>query len=279
LAIACTNPDTQQQDLWVYDLARSSKSRFAPVANWQGFQLWSPDDREITFVAVGESETQRLLYRRDADGLRAAEKILGPASYISPYDWSRDGRRLIYGVAPTVWSRDGRRLIYGVSTTASKLDLWILPLEDGGKPYPFLESDYSARFASFSPDGRFVAFSWSPSGQDEVYVRPLDRSKNRQWQVSMDGGTQPRWSNDGKQIYFLSTGRKLMSAAVKVQGDEFVSAAPVAIMPLPWLPFTFSGYLYDVSPRGDRVLFIRTSTTRGSTPIRMILNWEGLLKP
>jgi len=151
-------------------------------------------------------------------------------------------------------------------------------MQGGGNPYPFLESEHNARFASFSPDGRFVAFSWNPSAEDEVYVRPFDRARTRQWRVTAGGGTQPRWSKDGKQIYFLGAGKKLMSVAVKTQGDEFVAGTPAEIMPLPRLPYTFSGYLYDVAPRGDHVVFIRVNADLGNPPLRVILNWEGLLK-
>jgi dipeptidyl aminopeptidase/acylaminoacyl peptidase len=184
--------------------------------------------------------------------------------YLSPFDWSQDGRYLIYGLYRT--------------TRPAGFDLWILPMHGGGNPYPFLESEHTARFGSFSPDGRFVAFSWSHSGQDEIYVRPFDRSKSRQWRISADGGTQPRWSDDGKQIYFFGAGKRVMSVAVRTQGDEFAAGAPVPIMPLPRLPYTFSGYLYDVSPSGDRVVFIRINATLGNPPVRVILNWEGLLK-
>lgn len=265
LVISRTETVGKQQDIWIYDLAGSSWSRFTPgLSPWHGFGLWRRDDRELIYAAMGLDRETRLLYRKDADGLREAKKILGPAAYPSPFDWSLDGRYLIYGLYRT--------------TRPAGFDLWILPMHGGGSPYPFLESEHNARFGSFSPDGRFVTFSWNSLGQDEVYVRPFDRAKIRQWRISADGGTQSRWSKDGKQIHFLGAGKKLMIVAVKTQGEEFVAGAPVPIMPLPRLPYTFSGYLYDVSPKGDRVIFIRINATLGNPPLRVILNWEELLK-
>jgi serine/threonine protein kinase/Tol biopolymer transport system component len=265
IVISRTEPVGTQQDIWIYDLVRSSWSRFTPGSSpWHGFGVWRHDDRELVYAATGPNSETRLLYRKDVDGLRGPEKILGPTVYPSPYDWSLDGRYLIYGVHRT--------------TRPVGFDLWILPMQGGGNPYPFLESEHNARFASFSPDGRFVAFSWNPSAEDEVYVRPFDRARTRQWRVTAGGGTQPRWSKDGKQIYFLGAGKKLMSVAVKTQGDEFVAGTPAEIMPLPRLPYTFSGYLYDVAPRGDHVVFIRVNADLGNPPLRVILNWEGLLK-
>jgi eukaryotic-like serine/threonine-protein kinase len=262
IAFARSEPDSAQQDVWICDLANTSWSRFTSGSRWHGFGLWRRDDREIIYTDL-PAPTDRSLYRKDVDGLRAPERIMEHGGLVSPYDWSPDGRLLIYGMSsPSGW------------------DIWILPLEAGAKPYLFLGSQGSARFGSFSPDSRFVAFSWDVSGHDEVYVRPLNPAKSRQWRISgASGGTQPRWSKDGKQVYFVGGGEKLMSAAVKVRGEEVIADTPVPVMQLPRLPYTFTGYLYDVSPRGDRIAVIRVSTTRGtSPPIRVILNWEGLLR-
>jgi eukaryotic-like serine/threonine-protein kinase len=264
IAVGRTKPVGTQQETWICDLPKSSWSRFAFSTRWQGFPVWRHDDRELVYATVVDSGPEmRLLYRRDADGIREPQKILGPARFPSPYDWSRDGRYLIYALYR--------------ATRPAGFDLWILPMDGSGNPYAFLESEHNARFGSFSPDTRFVTFSWNPAGQEEVYVRPFDRAKARQWRISAGGGTQPRWSRDGRHIYFLGAGNKLMRTAVSIRG-EFMAAAPVPLMPMPRLPWAFSGYLYDVSPRGDRVLLTRINPHVGTPSVRVILNWEGLLK-
>ena len=160
----------------------------------------------------------------------------------------------------------------------SHYDLWMLPLGDSRPPYPFLQSDHSARFAQFSPDSRFVAFSWAQSGRDEIFVRNVDGEKRRSWQISTSGGTQPRWSRDGKQIYFLSGSGKVVSAKVRVRGEEIEIAGSDALFPHPALAATSSAYQYDISPDGDRFVFLPAGTRSSGTPVRIILNWEGLLK-
>ena len=246
---------------WIPSVPPLVRVTAAPV--WHGFPVWSPDNSELIYASVEGDVLQRALYRQDLNSVRKATRILAPQSVTSPYDWSRDGRLLIYGVMA-----DG----------GGHFDLWILPLGGSQPPYSFLESDHNARFAQFSPDSQFVAFSWAQSGRDEVYVQSVDRQNSRRWQISTSGGTQPRWSNDGKQIYFLGADGKVMTAPVKVKGAELEPGAIVALFPYPQLAVTSSAYQYDVSPNGNRFVFLRASAWSVGPPLRMVVNWEGLLK-
>ena len=217
IAIARREPDGQAQNIWMVNPEGGSSVRFTNSPGWHGFPVWSPDNSEIIYASVEGDVVQRALYRQDVDGVRKPTRILAPQPVTSPYDWSRDGRLLVYGV---------------MAGGGSHYDLWMLPLGDSRPPYPFLQSDHSARFAQFSPDSRFVAFSWAQSGRDEIFVRNVDGEKRRSWQISTSGGTQPRWSRDGKQIYFLSGSGKVVSAKVRVRGEEIEIAGSDALFPI-----------------------------------------------
>src|SRR5205823_13532678 len=114
---------------------------------------------------------------------------------------------------PTDWSPDGKHIIFSNPNTLRGFDLWLLPLESGGKPAAFLSSPADELHGNFSPDGRFVAYSSNESGRFEVYVRTFPLS-DRKWQVSTQGGYEPRWRRDGREIYYLSEDRKLMAVSV-----------------------------------------------------------------
>jgi eukaryotic-like serine/threonine-protein kinase len=101
------------------------------------------------------------------------------------------------------WSSDGRYIAYEEQDPKTKSDLWILPLDER-KPFKFLSTPFNETQGQFSPDGRWIAYVSDQSGRQEVYVRsyPADGSE---WQVSTNQGLQPRWREDGKELFFLGS--------------------------------------------------------------------------
>jgi Tol biopolymer transport system component len=96
-------------------------------------------------------------------------------------------------------------------------DLWILPLQRPHKPFPFARTESSERNGQFSPNGRWIAYDSDETGSYQVYVQAFfgeERPTSAKWQISVSGGSQPRWRQDGKEIFYLSTDRKLMSVEV-----------------------------------------------------------------
>src|SRR5206468_8231545 len=92
-------------------------------------------------------------------------------------------------------------------------DVWLLPLASNAKPVRYLSSPANQIHANFSPDGRLIAYSSNETGRYEVYVQTFPKS-DRQWTVSTNGGYEPRWRGDGREIYYLSEDRKLMAVPV-----------------------------------------------------------------
>ena len=93
------------------------------------------------------------------------------------------------------------------------------------KPFPFLQSTSNEDHGRFSPDGHFIAYSSDESGRYEVYVQTFPVSGGK-WLVSRDGGAQPHWRADGKEIFFIAPDRKMMAADVKLEGSTFKAAFP-----------------------------------------------------
>ncbi|MGA2715904.1 MAG: hypothetical protein ABSG41_22605 [Bryobacteraceae bacterium] len=161
-------------------------------------------------------------------------------------------------------------------------DLWVLPLEGNRKPVLLLGTEFNEHQASFSPDMRRVACGSNESGRFEVYVRPFVASGpsgapalgEGKWQVSRDGGDDPKWSADGKQIFFDAPpgGTAKMAVDVKANGAAFEAAVPQRLFLSP------SDGGWDVTADGKRFLLAApVGGQSAQVPINVVLNWPALL--
>ena len=123
---------------------------------------------------------------------------------------------------------------------------------------------------AISPDSRWVAYQTNESGRSEVVVQGFPRAGGK-WQVSTGGGTQPRWSGDGRELYFVSGG-VLMASAVHATGDSFASAAPVRLFAAPSQGIPLR-QRYAVS-RDGRFLLFHPKESSVRVPITVVLNWR-----
>ncbi|MBI3189323.1 MAG: PD40 domain-containing protein, partial [Ignavibacteriales bacterium] len=179
----------------------------------------------------------------------------------------------------TDWSPDGKYLTYSTfGNPKTKGDVWLLPITGNRTPVPFLQTEFNEGGGSFSPDGKWIAYQSDESGKNEVYVRALDGTAGK-WGVSINGGNNPRWSRDGKTIFFQSSG-KALGAAVRV-----VQSAIVVDSVHTFFDFEsrgifrgFAGGIQDVSGDGQKFLFLVTEQHQTSPPITLVVNWNEELK-
>jgi eukaryotic-like serine/threonine-protein kinase len=205
------------------------------------------------------------LFRKAANNT-GPEELIGSKEtpVIAAYDWSRDGRYILY-------------LNLGDPTGA---DLWVLDLHEH-KSKPFLQSPFAESQGQFSPDGRWIAYSSDASGRFEIYVRSFS-GKAAQFQISNDGGVQPRWRGDGKELYYLTAGGKMMAVAVKTGGDGFEREVPRVLFESGWLAGSTGsgpqGFRYDVTRDGQRFLFVDPGPGDAEQPLTLVTNWQASLK-
>ncbi len=196
-------------DLWVHDLARGVRTRLSPAPDntskvWT--PAWSPTGEEVAFTTMNRAGNFDI-FLRNADGSGEATALAAtPAG-----EFLQD------------WSRDGKYLLYEVLHPQTRPDLWYLERNERGggwEPRLFLQTPFLEEAAQFSPDGRYVAYVSDESGKNEVYVRPFPSGSGKST-ISSHGGRQPRWSRDGKELFYVE-GSTLM--AVSVSLDPIFSA-------------------------------------------------------
>jgi Tol biopolymer transport system component/DNA-binding winged helix-turn-helix (wHTH) protein len=260
--LAATIAEAGNVDVWTYDLARGSTTRFTFDPAGEGRAIWSPDGRSIVFNSNRKGHGD--FYRKSADGAGSEEL---------PYA----DDRVKY---PVSWSRDGKFLIYLAGGGAQLSDLWVLPMatdrsgpELGAalKPRPFLQPNVG--FGQFSPDGRWVAYQSAESQSFQIYVSSFTRP-NEKHQVSPKGGTRPRWRQDGKEIFYLTPEGQLMAAEVRIRADTIEVGAVSELFGGIELG---AGYYYDVTADGQRILAVMRNRT-SPVPITLVQNWASALK-
>ena len=238
--------------LWMFDFSRNLLTRASFEQEWTGWPAWSPDGLEMAYST--EQSGRMKLFIRNAKSGRTAMPLPGNNYDDFLYDWSRDGRYLIYcEVNPE-----------------TKLDLWVLPLAGERKPRPFLRTPFNEDWPQFSPDGRWVAYVSDESGRNEVYVASFPDAE-RKWQISTEGGSMPRWPNSG-ELFYESSGGHIIAVQTRpgTRQFEWTGTRRLFANPMP-------GRGYDVAPKGDRLLMMTPVDGRRHTELTVIVNWQAAL--
>jgi hypothetical protein len=185
-------------NLWLVEFARGGQTRFTFTQSGSDtYAAWSPEGARIAFSSGRAGHFD--LYQHSANGAGEDELLL-----------KSDVDKLVYD-----WSRDGRFLMYSVRNSQGLNQLWVLPMSGDGerKPIPFLRANFDQRDGKFSPDGRWVAYRSAESGRGEIYVRPFPPPPGGggKWMVSQGGGEFPHWSRDGKELFYVIDGQVMVS--------------------------------------------------------------------
>ena len=243
--------DAGMNDLWVLDLARRVRTRltFGPVANI--IPLWSPDGKWIAYTS--KRGDRFALYRKASDGSGAEETLTTTDQPIFPSDWSSDGKYLLY------WQRDA----------AGHGQVYVLPIEGDRKPKLIVPW---GSFANLSPNGRWLAYQSNESGVPEIYVVNFQGGQGK-WQVSARGGTSPKWSRDGKVLYYLDPTNTLIAVPVVDAGSAPRFGAAQSLVSNWAAPNVF----YDVSPDGKKILLPRVAQ-QVSQFVTVVTNFTAELK-
>jgi eukaryotic-like serine/threonine-protein kinase len=252
--------EEQETQIWLYDLARETLTRLTFVGNVNELPVWTPDGKRIAFSS--SKEGLRNLFWQMADGSGGPEQLTTSG---------------FSSISPSSFSADRQLLAFHENNATTGWDLWVLRLSDR-KAQPFLRTSFNEAAASFSPDGRWLAYISDESGRYEVYVQPYPGPGGK-YQISSDGGTEPVWNPNGKELFYRS-GDKMMSAEIAMQSGFSVSKARMLFQG-PYVRATGVSPFYDISHDGQRLLMIKPGDQTSSTSLNQIVivqNWFEELK-
>ena len=252
-----------QPSLWLVDFSRGTTTRFTFGSATAAEAIWSPDGKRIIFASNPSGVAD--LYQKPASGAEDQQLLLKSGEAKLPSSISRDGRFLLY------FARDPKR----------KYGLWVLPLTGDQKPFPFLHTRFNEVDGHFSPDGHWVAYASDESGHYEIYVRRfsgdatgLASGEGAKWQVSYGGGREPRWSADGKELYYMTLDGKVMAVGVSTN-TVFEIGTPKLLFQMAQPATRTTG---DYTVDGKRFLFLTSTEQTAQAPFTVVLNWPSLLK-
>jgi Tol biopolymer transport system component len=214
--------------------------------------IWSPDGTRVIFS--DDYAGVDTLSEKPASGA-GEERLLTKTPESSQYAQS--------------WSPDGAHVLYRRDDPAKGLDVAVWFLGAGDKRAPYISGPFDEAQAQFSPDGKWVAYASTESGRPEVYVQPFPAT-GAKWQVSTEGGEQPRWRRDGKELFYLAADRRIMAVPIRVPGAFDASPA------VPLFETTLGvGYLgvsqaYDVTKDGQRFIVASVDPMTPASPITVV---------
>jgi Tol biopolymer transport system component len=175
----------------------------------------------------------------------------------------------------TDWSPNGRFVLFDSRNTQGG-DIWAVPSDKAGKPFPVAQTTFEETRGQFSPDGNWVAYQSDESGRNEIYVQPFPGPGNK-WPISNSGGTQVRWRRDGREVFYVARDGRLMAVGIRLTANSIPEiGTPTPLFAPPIAPAVQIGDYrpqYVVSADGQRFL-VATFTQGPEAPITVILNWK-----
>ena len=249
VAVEVLRPNSSSQ-VWIVDLERRTLN---PVSSDEtSYPVWTADGTSVIYRS-GEGQ----LSRQWTDGRSGAQVLVeSPGSAFRVMDTSRSG-------------------IVAFAAGSPQDDIQTLHLETG-KVSEFLATPAREHMASFSPDGRWLAYTSNDSGRDEVYVRPFPRTAGAARLVSIGGGSGPVWAPNGSTLYYRGASGDMMSAPVTLS-PTFTSGRPRALFRFAGI-YRMSGTAtaYDIHPDGKRFIMVSEHKDASAAPrqqVNIVLNW------
>jgi serine/threonine protein kinase len=272
IAFDVYDSQSRNRDIWLYEIARGLKTRFTFDPSVDQYPVWSPDGSRIFFHSDRRGHYD--VFQKATSGAGVEEILLESPQTKYAYDWSSDGKFIAYAELDM----------------KTKLDLWILPLDNkeagrDRKPFVFLRTEFDENVPQFSPDMCWISYESNESGRWELYIRqflgadgqPVSNQTGK-WQVSTNGlidYSVVKWNRNGKEIFYMSTDNKLMVAEVKASGSTFDVGA---VRPLFEVKSKTGFNLYDVTADGQKFLIGIPVSAQSIPPLTLVTSWDAGLK-
>jgi Tol biopolymer transport system component len=259
VAASVRQPDSDARDLVMLDVASGMRTPLTSDAANDSSPVWSPDGRRIVYASTLKGTSD--IYQKPVSGAAREAVIAAGEGQQIPYDWSSDGRYLVYQT-----NQPG--IVAG-----GNFDLWARSL-GGGRPFAFWRTVHAATRPKFSPDRRWVAYTSLEGGREDVYALRFPHPEARR-RISSRGGSWPRWRRDGGELFYVDPDNRLIAVPVKY-GSTLEVGTPRPLFEL--RTKADRGYPYDVSADGQRILV--NTAGEGLVPRpTTIIDWRARLQP
>jgi serine/threonine protein kinase/Tol biopolymer transport system component len=254
LAVAEVDQQSDRSDLRLRDLLRRSNPRLTTSPATDASPVWSPDGSRLAFRSNREGPHDLFIRPASVGGADEIFVKSGAANY------------------PTDWSPDGESIVFHAFNKDTKYDVWVAPVRHADQRRTLVASKYDDVQGQMSPSGRWLAYTSNRSSRYEVYVESLQPDAGL-WQVSVDGGSDPEWRADEKELFFVSSDGQMMSVDL-TGGASFDRVVPRALFRFRTIA-VMSPFLsaYDVDRDGERFL-VRTKETLETHPLNVVVHWS-----
>jgi serine/threonine-protein kinase len=249
------------RDIWIWDLRRKALDRFTVDSAGNPLVAWSRDGRHLAFGSDRFGYTN--LFMQAADGSGRSEQLVASDRIQMPLSFTPDGR-----------------LLFSEEVPGQGRNIHALALDGSGKVSVVIATPANELNAEVSPDGKWLAYDSNESGQFEVYVRPYPGVGQARWKISVQGGRQPLWSADGRELFYRDFSGAVMAVTVSdvagftagevmkiIGGSNYTGGGALG-----------SGRTYDVSPDGRLLMIKRGDLSNGGDAIVVVVNWFEELK-
>ena len=236
----------REKDIFTFDLVTGTTTQITFDED-NDDPTWSPDGKRIAFARPGASGIGGDLFVKPADNSGAEQPVLSQPGY----------------QRPTAWLGPDTLLFQSIAANSRQFDLFSLALTGGAKPTVYLNAPWSETELRVSPDRKLATYVSVETGQTEVWIRDFPAREGK-WKVSTNGGRAPRWSPDGKDLYYWRIGAPTGSAPTASTDSLFrvrVDRAPSVVVRTPQLMHTLTlagpaAENWDLHPDGNRFIVV-----------------------
>jgi eukaryotic-like serine/threonine-protein kinase len=246
--------NNNDRDIWILDLQRQNRSRLT-IKGGAASPTWSPDGLKVMYRTVYDGGK---VLERNASGV-GTEQVLFDGIINGPSQISSDGKFLLY---------------FAVPSGQMAQDVYVMPLTGERKAMPVVHTQFTEVEPRLSPDVRWLAYVSNDTGRNEIYVQPFPPT-GAKWQVSNNGGRQPIWRADGKELFFVSDDRKFYAVDIR-GGPSFDYGVPRFLFDMRANVFNTANS-YAPSRDGQRFI-VNMLLDNTTSPINVVLNWTAGLK-
>jgi len=251
--------DGKRRDIWVYEWERDAITRLTFGGEANRFPVWTPDGQRVAYSSLEKGGAFNLWWIR-ADGAGDGQRLAEIKS--NQYAGS--------------WRPDGKVVAFYQNNPGTNFDIMTLPIEGDeksgwkpGEPKPFVNSPFDEMEPTFSPDGRWLAYMSNESRSYEVYVRPFPGPGGK-WQISTGGGLYPKWSRNGKELFYRTEDSKIMVVTYAASGDSFHADKAQLWSPGQFTDRGLGNYTFDLHPDGKRFAVLKAPSTEQAGAVNRV---------